>query len=55
MNHREIRIEDFFRTVSFVGSKMAFLAATLVFWLLLFALISSPAWLPGLVDQFISK
>lgn len=55
MNQNRIGSDTFFRTVSVVGGRLAVLVATMAFWLVLIALISSPAWLPVIVETVIGK
>jgi len=55
MNQNEIGSDTFSRTATVVGSKLAVLVATMAFWLILIALISSPAWLPMLVETLVQK
>ena len=55
MNENQVGPENIFQTITGVGSKFAILAGTIAFWLMLIALISSPAWIPMVVETLIRK
>ena len=54
MNRHEIRHLFSPQFAALVGSKLVVILGTLFFWLVIFALLSCPAWLPGLVEHSIA-
>ncbi len=55
MNQNQVGPETFIQTITGLGSKFAILVGTIIFWLMLIALISSPAWIPMVVETLIRK
>ncbi|HEY3344695.1 MAG TPA: hypothetical protein VGJ97_07195 [Anaerolineaceae bacterium] len=55
MNRHEIRhlFSPHFATL--LGGKVFIILATILFWAAIFALLSCPAWLPGLIDHSIIR
>ncbi|HEX9012335.1 MAG TPA: hypothetical protein VF813_02420 [Anaerolineaceae bacterium] len=51
MNHHEIRHLFSPHTAAFLGGKLIVVLVTIFFWVVMFALVSCPVWLPGLVDR----
>ena len=54
MNRNEVRHAFSQESTGPIGGKLVVVLATVIFWLLMFALLSCPAWLPGLIEQSIS-
>lgn len=55
MNRDEIRLNAFGRSTVSVGGQVLNALASLLFWLVLFALITCPVWLPWLVEAGFSR
>ncbi len=51
MNRHEIRHMFSQQFATLVGGKLIVILATILFWAMLLALLSCPAWLPGLIEQ----
>ncbi len=54
MNHNDARNLFSHPSASLIGEKLVVFIATGIFWLIILALLSCPAWLPGLVEHSIS-
>ncbi len=53
MSTEWMRPEDAQSSAEVVRHDILVVVATVAFWLFMFGLLSSPAWLPGLVDRLI--
>lgn len=55
MNRHEIRHLFSPQFAALLGGKVFIILATILFWAFIFALLSCPAWLPGLIDHTIAR
>ncbi len=55
MNRHEIRHLFSPQFATRVGSKLVVVLGTIFFWLIMFALLSTPAWLPGLIERSVGR
>ncbi len=55
MNHNETRHIFSQQFAALVGGKLVVILATILFWSMLLALLSCPAWLPGLIEHSVGR
>jgi hypothetical protein len=55
MHLREIGQDSFYRSNRSLANRAQSFVALLIFFILLFALLSGPAWLPLVVDRFVGR
>jgi hypothetical protein len=55
MNRHEIRHGFSQQFAAMVGGKFVVIVATILFWSMLLALLSCPAWLPGLIEHSVIR
>ncbi len=55
MNRHEIRHSFSQQSNSMAGGKFVVILATILFWSMLLALLSCPAWLPGLIEHSVGR
>lgn len=54
MNLNPIQQDDFNRRFSYVRRTVIVFVATMIFWVLMLGLLTSPAWVPSLVERFVA-
>lgn len=55
MHLREIGQDSFYRSNPSLANRVRSIIAMLVFFILLFGLLSGPAWLPLVVDRLVGR